>query len=53
MVKRGNDYDTAEIVKGLGFPGEVILARAMWPNDAMTVVNEHNDVLAKILFVQD
>lgn len=53
ITKRGTDYDTAEVVKCLGFPGESVLARAMWPNDAMSVVNEHNDSLARSLFDQE
>jgi hypothetical protein len=52
VIKRGTDYDTAEIVNMLGFPDEVILARAMWPDDANRVCNEHNDTLAKMLFPQ-
>jgi hypothetical protein len=53
VIKRGTDYDSAEIVKMIGFPDEVIMARAMWPDDAMRVCNEHNDTLAKLLFKQD
>lgn len=53
VIKRGQDYDVAEVVKCLGFPGEVVLGRAMWPDHANTIANEHNDSLAKILFSQD
>lgn len=52
IIKRGTDYDTAEVVKGLGFPDEVILGRALWPDHANTICDEHNDSLAKALFPQ-
>ena len=52
VIKRGNDNDSAEIAKCLGFPDEVILARAMWPDQAQRVCDEHNDAMAKILFIQ-
>jgi hypothetical protein len=53
IVKRGTDYDVADVVKCLGFPDEVTLGKAMWPDHANTIVNEHNDSLAKFLFPQD
>lgn len=53
VIRRGSDYDTAEIVKQLGFPSEIVLARAVWPDQAQRVCDEHNDALAKMLFKQD
>lgn len=53
VIHRGTDYDTADVVKNLGFPDEEILARAMWPDHANAVAHEHNDSLAKALFAQD
>lgn len=53
IIRRGGDYDTAQVVKCLGFPHEQILGRAMWPDNANTICEEHNDSLAKALFKQD
>jgi len=53
IVKRGGDYDVAEVVKCLGFPNEVILGRAMWPDHANTICEEHNASLALALFEQE
>ena len=53
IIKRGTDYDSAQVVKCKDFPDEVVLAKAMWPNDAINVVNEHNDTLAAALFKQN
>ena len=53
IIKRGSDYNVAEVVKCLGFPDEVILGRAMWPDHANTICEEHNATLAKALFIQD
>lgn len=53
IIKRGGDYDVAEVCKCLGFPSEVILGRAMWPDYAMKIVDEHNTSLALILFPQE
>jgi hypothetical protein len=53
VIKRGTDYDSAQVVKNMDFPDEVILAKAMWPTDAWNIVNEHNDAMAKTLFNQD
>lgn len=53
IIKRGGDYDVAEVVKCIGFPDEQILGRAMWPDHANTICEEHNDSLAKALFPQD
>lgn len=53
VIRRGSDYDSAEIVKRLGFPNEVILCRAIWPDQAQRVCDKHNDALAKVLFHQD
>lgn len=52
VIYRGTDNDSAEIVKGLGFPGEEVLCRAIWPDQAQRVCDEHNDTLAKLLFKQ-
>ncbi len=52
IIRRGADYDTAEVVKCLGFSEEVILGRGLWPDHANTICNEHNDSLAKALFQQ-
>lgn len=53
IIKRGDDYDVGMVVKCLGFPDEQILGRAMWPDHANTICEEHNDALAKALFLQD
>lgn len=53
VIRRGADNDSAEIVKCLGFPGEEVLARAVWPDQAQRVCDEHNDALAKVLFKQE
>lgn len=53
VIKRGSDYDSAEILNHKDFPDEIVIAKAMWPNDAMQCVNEHNDCLARILFIQE
>ena len=53
VIKRGQDIDTAKIVKCKGFPDEVVLARAVWPDQAQRVCDEHNDALCKVLFRQD
>jgi hypothetical protein len=53
ITKRGNDYDTAMVVKQIGFPTEQILGRAMWPDHANTICEEHNESLAKVLFTQE
>ncbi len=52
IVKRGSDYDVANVVKGPDGPDPEILGRAMWPDHAMRIVDEHNDTLAKALFPQ-
>ena len=52
VIKRGTDNDSAEIVKCLGFSDEEILCRAIWPDQAQRVCDEHNDAMAKILFKQ-
>jgi len=53
IIKRGTDYDVADVIKGMGFPDEEILGRAMWPDHANTIVEEHNNSLAIILFPQE
>lgn len=53
IVKRGTDYDVANVVKNKGFPDAQIIARAMWPDDAMRVCNEHNEAMAVALFPQE
>lgn len=53
IIRTGGDNDSAHVVKCMGFPNEVVIARAMWPTDANNLVNEHNDALAKALFDQD
>ena len=52
-IKRGTDYETAEVVKCLGFPNEKIIARAMWPSYALEICEEHNKALALALFEQE
>jgi hypothetical protein len=53
VIKRGTEMDTAEVVKCKGFPDEVVLARAMWPDQARAVVEEHNASIARLCFRQD
>ncbi|MDE2097626.1 MAG: hypothetical protein KGL39_10295 [Patescibacteria group bacterium] len=53
IIKRGTDYDVAEVVKCLGFPDEKILGRAMWPDYAAQIVDEHNATIAQAVFAQD
>jgi hypothetical protein len=53
VIKRGQDNDSALVAKCLNFPNEEVLARAMWPDQAQRLCDEHNDALAKILFPQN
>lgn len=52
VINRGSDYDVANVVRGNPPDGE-ILARAIWPDYAKRLVDEHNEDLARCLFQQN